>query len=184
MKNIFIGIVAAVIIIGGIVALSRRGSDTSLDSMIADTNKGSIESGAMKDKAVAGSGEMMDKKTETGVVEDKSQTKIDGAMMQKSGYEPYAADKIAFAKTGKVVLFFHAPWCPYCRSADADITKNLSAIPSGLLVLKTDYDSSVDLKKKYGVTYQHTFVQVDEKGNMITKWSGSSTLADLVSHLK
>jgi hypothetical protein len=38
--------------------------------------------------------------------------------------------------------------------------------------LKTDYDSNNELKKKYGVTYQHTFVQIDSNGNMITKWNG------------
>jgi thioredoxin 1 len=99
-------------------------------------------------------------------------------------YEAYSPDKIALATSDDVILFFHAPWCPTCRGADADIVKNSANIPEHVRILKTDYDSNTDLKKKYGVTYQHTFVQVDEKGNMITKWSGSATLADIVAHVK
>jgi len=72
----------------------------------------------------------------------------------------------------KNVLFFYASWCPTCRAADADITAKQSSIPSGLVIHKVDYDDSSELKKKYGVMYQHTFVQVDEKGEMIAKWSG------------
>jgi thioredoxin-related protein len=29
-----------------------------------------------------------------------------------------------------------------------------------------------ELAKKYGVTYQHTFVQIDAEGNEVTKWNG------------
>jgi thiol-disulfide isomerase/thioredoxin len=72
----------------------------------------------------------------------------------------------------KNLLFFHASWCPTCRAADANIKANLLSIPPGLTIHQVDYDTSTDLKKKYGVTYQHTFVQVDESGTMIKKWSG------------
>ncbi|MEK7564045.1 MAG: hypothetical protein AAB510_00550 [Patescibacteria group bacterium] len=60
----------------------------------------------------------------------------------------------------------------------------MSKIPSDLSILDVDYDNSSDLKKKYGVTYQHTFVQVDKDGNMIKKWNGSPTLAKLVSEVR
>jgi hypothetical protein len=50
--------------------------------------------------------------------------------------------------------------------------------------LKVDYESSTELKKKYGVTYQHTLVQVDAQGNMITKWSGGNTLESLLEKIK
>jgi hypothetical protein len=46
-----------------------------------------------------------------------------------------------------------------------------------------DYDNSDELKKKYGVTYQHTLVQVDKDGNLIKKWSGSPTLTSLVKEV-
>lgn len=88
------------------------------------------------------------------------------------------------AKTGKVVLFFKAGWCHTCQDVDVDITARLNEIPVGTTILKVDYDGAAELRKKYGVTYQHTFVQVDESGAMIKKWSGSPTLADLSAEIQ
>ena len=95
-------------------------------------------------------------------------------------YLPYDSAKLANAKTGKVVIFFAASWCPECRALNADITAHMSAIPTRLTILKADFDTELKLRQKYGVTYQHTLVQVDEAGNLLHKWSGSSTLADVV----
>ena len=108
------------------------------------------------------------------------------AMMAKAGsYESYEASKITMATaTHKVVLFFRASWCPTCIALDKDIKANLKAIPESLTILDVKYDNSTELKKKYGVTYQHTFVQVDAQGNLLKKWSGSPTLAKLVSEVK
>lgn len=102
----------------------------------------------------------------------------------KGSYEVYNAEKIALAETGDVVLFFHAPWCPSCRALNSDIEKNLSIIPDGVTILKTDYDTQTELKKKYGITSQHTLVQVDANGNMIKKWSGGSKLESLLSQIQ
>jgi len=99
-------------------------------------------------------------------------------------YEAYSPQKIAMAETGEVVLFFHASWCPSCRALNADIEKNVGAIPAGLTILKTDYDKETELKKKYGVTTQHTLVQVDKDGNLIKKWSGGSKLESLLSQVQ
>lgn len=98
-------------------------------------------------------------------------------------YEEYSAEKIARAADGPVVIFFHASWCPSCRTLSGNIDKNISNIPSGLTILKANYDKEDDLKKKYGVTSQHTLVQVDENGNMIKKWSGGSKLENLISQI-
>lgn len=101
----------------------------------------------------------------------------------KGSYEVYAPEKISRASSGDVVLFFRAVWCPTCKALDADIRANLSSIPGGLTILDVDYDNSAELKKKYGVTYQHTFVQVDAQGKLIKKWSGSPTLLKLVAEV-
>jgi thiol-disulfide isomerase/thioredoxin len=114
---------------------------------------------------------------------DKKDTMMKDDMMKvKGSYETYAPEKVAWAKKGKVVLFFHAGWCPTCKAADTAITT--SAIPEGVFILKTDYDTYTALKQKYGVTYQHTFVQVDAEGNQVVKWSGSSSLADILAKLQ
>jgi thioredoxin 1 len=137
-----------------------------------------------KEEAMKQPEAMMEKKAETMVKED-AMVKQDDVMMVKGGqYIPYDASKIAFAKDGKVVLFFRASWCPTCRALDANIKANLSQIPQNILILDVDYDKYTDLKKQYGVTYQHTLVQVDVSGNMIAKWSGSEGLNELLAQVK
>lgn len=104
---------------------------------------------------------------------------------QKKGtYEAYRAESITLAETNDVILFFHASWCPTCRALNADIEANSNMIPDGVIILKTNYDTETELKKKYGVTYQHTLVQVDRNGNLIKKWSGGSTLQSILSQVQ
>lgn len=105
-------------------------------------------------------------------------------MMNLGSYEAFSADKLARAETGDVVLFFHASWCPSCRALNSNIESNLKSIPESVTILKTDYDKETELKKKYGVTYQHTLVQVDKDGKLIKKWSGGGTLDNLLSQIQ
>jgi hypothetical protein len=42
---------------------------------------------------------------------------------------------------------------------------------------------SQDLKQRYSVTTQHTFVQIDESGDEKTRFTGSITGADIQSNL-
>ena len=98
-------------------------------------------------------------------------------------YAEYAAQSSNY-KDARVVLYFHAPWCPTCRALDKNITANISNLPANTIIVKTDYDTNVDLRKKYGVTYQHTLVQIDSSGNKVKKWSGSPELKDLVAEIQ
>jgi thiol-disulfide isomerase/thioredoxin len=86
----------------------------------------------------------------------------------------YEGSKDMYAASD-VVLFFAADWCPTCQEATANLEADPAAIPAGLAIVRVDYDDSDDLKQKYGVTVQHTFVQVDADGNEVAKWSGSVT---------
>lgn len=95
-------------------------------------------------------------------------------------YRTYDASLLG---TGINVIFFHASWCPTCRSADENIRTSEASIPQDMQILKVDYDTSIDLRKKYGVTYQHTFVQVDASGELIKKWSGSSSLSEITNQI-
>ncbi len=161
--NIIIGAIVLVVILGGAFIL-------------LDGNSGEMVIN-----------EEMEMKTieEQEVTEEKPMTKESDAIKKAGTYEAYAPEKVALASAShNVVLFFRAPWCPTCRAVDADIKANLTKIPSSLTILDVDYDSGTALKQKYGVTYQHTFVQVDAQGNMIKKWQGSPTLSALVSEIK
>ena len=83
-------------------------------------------------------------------------------------YIDYSNDVIKNTQ-GTKVLFFHAPWCPQCRAIENSI--KTGKIPDGVTIIKVDYDSNQDLRKKYGVTLQTTVVRVDNEGNMVKKYT-------------
>lgn len=81
-----------------------------------------------------------------------------------------------------VVYFFHAGWCPDCKAADMVLSTSAEKIPAGVTIVKVDYDTQTELKRKYGVTMQHTYVQVDAAGAAVKTWTARSVdtvLADL-----
>lgn len=84
-----------------------------------------------------------------------------------AGYVAYSEDSLS-TTAGDKVLFFHAPWCWQCREIEKGI--NEQGVPAGLTIFKVDYDTHQDLRKKYGVTLQTTFVKVDDKGNKLESY--------------
>ena len=112
-------------------------------------------------------------------LEDNTITQTDSAMTVWL-YEAYSlANAQSALSAGKeVVLFFHASRCSSCRSLDKDITTN--KLPDNTVVFKIDYDNSTDLKKKYGVTTQHTLIRIDTDLSIIDKNIGG-TFTDLVN---
>ena len=188
-QKLIIGIVAIIIAAAGVGIYSSNNSKTEMmekeammqkekEAMVAKENS-ATEQQKEKNTAMIAEKDVMMKK-DTGTTTPKTD-----AMMKVGSYEAYSPKKIRVASaTHDVVLFFRASWCPTCKAIDADIKAHLKEIPASLTILDVNYDNSTDLKKKYGVTYQHTFVQVDAQGNLIKKWSGSPTLASLVSEVK
>ena len=90
-----------------------------------------------------------------------------------------AAERIA-AK-GPAVLFFAADWCPYCQADLKDINANGSRLGMTTIIV-LDYDKVADLKAKYGVTVQDTFVQIDARGNKLAVWNGGG-VDGIISHV-
>ncbi len=84
-----------------------------------------------------------------------------------SQYVTYSDDIVA-KTSGTKILFFHAPWCPQCRALEASI--KAGTIPTGVTIIKVDYDSHQALRQQYGVTIQTTLVKVDDTGNLIKKY--------------
>lgn len=82
----------------------------------------------------------------------------------------------------KVVLFFTATWCSTCEKARSNLESDLSAIPSDLTIVLVDFDSETALKRQYGITVQHTFVQIDTDGSELAKWSGSLTAQEIAEN--
>ena len=175
-----IAIVVVVVIMFGYYIIQKEPREvndktTQEKAMMQKDETSMTEAEKMEQKA------MMEKKA---MEEKEAMTKTE-TMTKVGSYEAYSSEKVAMASaTHQVVLFFRAGWCPSCRAVDADIKANMSKIPASLTILDVDYDNSTALKQKYGVTYQHTFVQVDSNGNLIKKWSGSPTLSALVVEVK
>lgn len=108
--------------------------------------------------------------------------KMQDNMMKTSWiYKEYSTEALANTKWN-IVIAFLATWCPACVNAD----KNLSSetISEWLTILKADYDTYTDLRQKYWVTSQHTFVQVDNTWKMINKWSWSKNSEDILKNIK
>jgi len=194
-SSIIIGLVVIALITYGII------SYTSSDSILE--KEGSIM--MIDDKMMQDNGMIMEKptdavvmqhrevimqkeatmKNDTVVMKEAEMMKKDSMIVKAGSYMNYDAAKVTLAaETDKAVLFFHAPWCPTCRAADAEFLKMVNSIPTGVTIFKVDYDSSTELKKKYGVTTQHTFVQVDARGGMMNSWRSSTTVADIVAKIK
>lgn len=164
-KGIIIGILALVLVGGGLFIFSNRNTS---------------------DKAMMEKDAMMMEKTDESTMEKKDDPMMtkEGAMMSKGSYENYSPEKLTLASTGDVLLFFHATWCPICRSMESEINADMSKIPDGVHILKVDYDTATALRQKYGVTVQHTFVQVDSSGNSLQKFSDAPNLSDVLSRIK
>jgi len=85
------------------------------------------------------------------------------------------------AESGPVVLFFFADWCPTCRLEMRDLESRVTEL-GNITVFIVDYDNSKKLKREYGVTYQHTFVQIDSRGKSLGLWNGGG-LEGILNHI-
>lgn len=105
------------------------------------------------------------------------------AMMEKSSASYLAFSDGVIGNGQTSVLFFHASWCPSCRQGDKDLASIYGKGTAKISTYKVDYDSETALKQQYGVTYQHTFVLIDGKGNAIKTMQGATAaqLAELVN---
>lgn len=142
---------------------SSASSTASIDAMDDDAQVYSSESAMMEDDAMAAS-------SAGTTMEDDAMVEDDDDKPATGSYGAYSPSVLANGRTK--VLFFHAAWCPICRNADAQLTAWYQTHPYPLSVYKVDYDTATELKQRYGVTYQHTFVQVDGQGNALKVLQG------------
>lgn len=98
-------------------------------------------------------------------------------------YVPYSASTFDTAKDKKRILYFHADWCSVCKPLDKELSEKSDQIPPDVVVLKANYDRETELKKKYAITYQHTFVFVDDEGGEIDRWGGGG-LTDIIKRFQ
>jgi len=176
-KTILILVVIAAII--GITLYSKN------NKQLVDTN------GIVVENTIPISPEETIPEQESEINEDISKASEEGTLEQEQpesvagpgSYIDYDDIDIASLE-GKIVLDFYAAWCPSCRRLEKDIKANLDSIPSDLTIVKVNYDSERALKQQYGVTRQHTLVQIDQQGNKVSLWTGSPTLESLVGSVQ
>lgn len=94
-------------------------------------------------------------------------TPSDVASSSASGpsYASYANHVLADGRTK--VLFFHAPWCPFCVKSDANLHALYGTQAPTISTYKVDFDSATELRQRYGVVVQDTFVVIDGDGGKI-----------------
>lgn len=137
---------------------------------------------------------MMDKNAqsmedESEISEDKMMKEDSSMMNSDSGYVEYSKGVFDNSSDKRRVLFFYANWCPTCRPTDANFRENTNKLPEDLVLIRVNYNDTEtdqeekDLAKKYGVTYQHTFVQIDGSGKEIAKWNGGQ-IEELLENIK
>ena len=114
--------------------------------------------------------------TEVSTLDNKVSTNV-----YVSNYMSYTKDSLSSIKWD-ILLFFHADWCPTCKNIEKNIIETW--LPEWLTILKVDYDNASDLRKKYGITSQSTFVQVDNDWNMLKKWMWTTTVDDIIGNIE
>lgn len=87
----------------------------------------------------------------------------------KGTYTDFSPDVIGNGETS--VLFFHAKWCGECKRDDKALTQWEEENGLPVSIYKVDYDSATELKNRYNVAQQNTYVVIDGKGNAISSVS-------------
>lgn len=100
------------------------------------------------------------------------------SLVQAFEIRPYSADTLAAAeKAGQpVALHFHADWCPTCRAQDKTLESMKGEKGLDLTILKVNYDTEKDLKKRFNVRTQSTMVVL--KGSKEVARLAGDTSAD------
>jgi thioredoxin 1 len=148
------------------------------DEMVKAMTGEMMKTDTMMEKSMTGDTMMKDD-----MMKKESMMKEESKMMKATGYMNYDEAKVkeALASGQKVALFFHASWCPSCKALDASINSSLSLIPQDALIVKVDYDTSTEMKKKYGVTSQHTTVLIDKDMNLVSKKTGARNVGEVLN---
>ena len=87
------------------------------------------------------------------------------------------------AMGGTTVLFFAATWCPTCQATYKDLKMNYSKIPGNVNLVFVNYDKETELKAEFGITTQHSFVELDSKVMKKNLWVGTTSVADILKKI-
>jgi thiol-disulfide isomerase/thioredoxin len=103
------------------------------------------------------------------LMQHEDEEESDTMPMHASVYELFNNSVIGNGKTS--VIFFHAAWCSFCKKNDQRLQEFYTSSTPDISTYRVDYDTAEDLKKRYGVVQQDTFVKIDGEGNKVTEIS-------------
>lgn len=92
-----------------------------------------------------------------------------GTMKGKGVYANFSKNIIGNGKMS--VLFFHATWCGECQRDDKALRQWQASGGLPIDVYEIDYDTSAELKNRYGVVQQNTYVVIDGEGKALSSVS-------------
>jgi thiol-disulfide isomerase/thioredoxin len=169
----FVSIALGLLIVGGIGYYFYSNSPAPTPHYVEFDDEGMVESedAIMNEEAMIQS---EDATADEAMMQEEDTMNSEDAMGKQTGpvYTAYSEGVIGNGQMS--VLFFHAPWCPDCKKADNELTEIYSAGSAVVATYKVDYDSQTDLKTRYGVTNQHTFVVIDGQGNAVRLITGAT----------
>jgi len=171
MKTTVLAALAALLVAGG---LNAQNSDST---MMKSGSAGSTD-GTMMKVAPPMMVSDSDRKMSADPM-DISAFNLSGLGKQVVAFTSEAAAQ-TLAQKQTVVYFFAATWCPDCQATYKDVKANFSKLPMNFTLVFVNYDKAKDLKQKYGITAQHTFVLVGAMGEKKKVWTTSATVSDLV----
>lgn len=170
MKKALPIVIAIVAVLGGLVAvLLLRPADSAVPVTETMQTSTPVETPDSEPDAVA---EPTEEPAPAAAMDPAQPTMGDEPVssLASGRYVDYSSAVVAQSGYSETILFFHANWCPECRAFEQSI--KAGTIPDGVQVVKVDYDNSDDLRQKYGVTIQTTFVKVNANGDRISSWVG------------
>lgn len=95
-----------------------------------------------------------------GFIKDNAEPGI--TLSPSTQYQLYDESLLPSLTESRILLFFHADWCPTCQNFEKQILAS-KTIPKDVVILKVNYDTATELKKKYSILSQSTFIQVDSE---------------------
>jgi thiol-disulfide isomerase/thioredoxin len=196
MKLFALAALTALVLVGGVTAqdntMMKSDKSTANDGTMmksdntmtkSDSTMMKSDSTMMKSDGAAKTGTSMMVSDDTRKMSadpmDISAYNLKGLGKQVSAFTT-EADAWALAKNQTVVYFFAATWCPDCQATYQDLKTNFAMLPMNFRLVFVNYDKAQDLKKKYGITMQHTFVLVGAMGEKKKVWSGTTTVAGIL----
>lgn len=113
---------------------------------------------------------------------------VGASMAHALEIKPYTSDALAAAeKAGQpVALHFHADWCPTCRAQDKALQSLKAEKGLDITVLTVNYDTEKDMKRRFKVNAQSTFIVLKgqkESARLVGDTSSLNILTALKSAL-